>query len=134
VSGSVSRYIRWAIAGVVSVGAGLVAFDVGGPFRSPVTLLAVLVAPGLAASLSMEAMPIDLRVVFSTLASAAIVMVATTAATVASSTPGDVLFFLVGVVTISLLLASSSKRTARFKAYNNTRTPAVGAECGVTKT
>lgn len=111
-SGSASRYTRWAIAGVVVVSAGLVAFDIGGPFRSLVTMLAVLVAPGLAASLLMEAMPIDLRVVFSTLASAAIVMVATTAATLASSTPGEILFILVGVVTFSLLFASGSKSTA----------------------
>lgn len=111
-SPSAHRYIRWAIAGVVVIGGGLVAFDVGGPLRSVVTMLAILVAPGLAASLSMEAMPVDLRVVFSMMASAAIVIVATTAATVVSSAPGDIWYSIVGVVTLSLLLASGSKRTA----------------------
>lgn len=109
-SQSAYRYIRSAIVGVVALGAAFLAFDVGGPFRPVVTMLAILVAPGLAASLSMEAMPVDLRVVFSTMASAAIVIVATTAATVVSSTPGDILFGIVGVVTVSLLLLPSSKR------------------------
>ena len=108
---SSDRYLRWAIVGVVVLAGWFVAFDVGGPFRSVVTMLALLVAPGLAASLVVGSMSADLRVVFATIVSAAIVMVVATAATLLGSKSVDIVFGIVGLVTISLLLVAGSKET-----------------------
>ena len=100
-----NRSLPWLIVGVVGLAGVFVTFDFGGPIRSVVTLLAVLVAPGLAASLWTEAMSADLRVVFATIASAAIFLLATVTATLIGSDSGEFVFFFVALVTIALAVA-----------------------------
>lgn len=96
--------IRRTVILVVLVAGTLVAFDTGGLVRVLVTVVALLVAPGLAASLSMGPMSIEARALISLTASAAVVtVVATTLALVGWWSPGTG-FIVVGLLAIGLAL------------------------------
>lgn len=97
----------WAPRAIVAVTVAalvLVTFDTGGPVRSVAVALALLVAPGLAASLVMGPMSIDARVFVSLIGSVAFLTAVATVMALTRAWSPTAGVWIIGVATTALLL------------------------------
>lgn len=97
----------WAPRAIVAVTVAalvLVTFDTGGPVRSVAVALALLVAPGLAASLVMGPMSIDARVFVSLIGSVSLLTAVATVMALTRAWSPTAGVWIIGVATTALLL------------------------------
>ncbi len=110
---------------VLTIAAGaMIALDIGGPIRSVVTLLVVLVAPGLAASMSMGTLSTESRVLISVVGSTVLVTVIATVMTVTGVWSPGAGFVMIALLTIGLTLfpiEPSGNRGERYSIRRSTK-------------
>lgn len=99
-------WARRIIVAVVVAALVLVALDAGGPIRALVTALALLVAPGLAASLAMGPMSIEARVLVSLVGSVVLMTAVSLPMALIGSWSPTVGLWIVALVSIALVLVS----------------------------
>lgn len=108
---TIASWLRRGLLTVTLLALVLVVFDAGGPLRQVAALLAVLVAPGLAASLRMGPMSVELRALISlTVSTALLTVIATGMALFEWWSPTTAFVIVAAFVAMLALLPSESGR------------------------